>query len=255
MKPYCYLFALVAAPSVFGFGTLIQTFESGEDTSDWGNSFWDAPAGFTATTPSFLDSSIGGAQAGYGSTSDGQDARRVYKFNTANLDYTSEYTISLYIVLSSDSIPSSGEFSVINGNYGGESFGDLRVVSDGDNLDWEARDDSVFQDVGIDLAADTPYFIQFTIKPETATYDVYVAEVDTFGVVQESGSLTDLSIASYVITNDNYSTLRVHANASAGTLDFAADNINIANVPEPRAFAALAGCVALAAVWRRRQQS
>lgn len=252
MKLYLFL-PLLCAQSAFGFGTLIQTFESGENTDDWGNSGWSAPEGFVASQPSFLSPSLGGLQAGKGSTSFGQDATRVYKFNTADMDYTIEYNISMYVQLTSSSIPSSGEFSIINGNYGGDSFGDIRVVSDGDGLDWEARDDSSFLDLGIDLSANTPYLIQFTIKPESATYDVTVSEVDTSGVVQNSGSLSDLSIGANVITNDNYATLRVHANASAGTLDFEADNINISNVPEPQTYAILIGLAALTLTAYRRR--
>ncbi|GHC09586.1 PEP-CTERM sorting domain-containing protein [Cerasicoccus arenae] len=112
MSPYYYLLFIAATHSAFGFGSIVQQFEPGESTADW-NSTWEAPDDFAISAPSFLASSLGGLQDGVGSTSFGQQAYREFLNNTANLDLTINYSMSLYVEISFGlDTPASGRFHV-----------------------------------------------------------------------------------------------------------------------------------------------
>ncbi len=242
--------ALAAIAPLHGIVQLSQTFEVGEDTSDW-NSSWVAP-GYQGDAPTFLDESLGGFQAGTGGSTDSQEAYREFKNNTAGLNLLEAYTMSMYLELNFGvDIPASGNFSISNGDYGANA-GQLRLNgNDGaGDIAWTASDyGSSFVDLNIDLEFDTPYLVVLDIDPVAKTYGVTVSRVNAAGVVQETGSASDLAIDPNVFINGQYGKLLFHVEGSAGEVDFTVDNINISSVPEPSyglAFGAIAGAILLA---------
>ncbi len=222
--------------TALGLGSIIQTFEVGEDTSDWGDD-WVAPVGYTQSAPTFLDEALGGQQAGMGTTAVGQEAYRIFKNNTAGLDLVSaSYRMSLYVQIDFGADPpSSGNFAIANGDYGAFA-GQLRLNGDGSNGDipWMASDGTSFVDTGINLTFSTPYFTEFIFDPVAQTYDVTVSRVNVAGVVQETGSASGLGYYPNAQTNGQYGKLLFHAAGSAGDVDFSVDNISVTNsIPEP----------------------
>jgi len=247
---------LLSMGSAHGIVQITQTFEVGEDTSDWGSE-WVAPAGYDGDAPTFLDESLGGFQAGEGISAVGQEAYREFKNNTAGLDLTQAYSMSMYLQLDFGvDPPASGNFSISNGDYGANA-GQIRLSGSesSGNIDWTATDyGSSLVDLGINLIFNTPYLVIFDIDPVAQTYAVTVSRVNAAGVVQETGSASGLAIDPSVFVNEQYGKLLFHVDASAGDVDFFVDNIDISSaVPEPSALATVFGLSALLCVSRRRR--
>ncbi|MGE9291647.1 MAG: hypothetical protein ACQKBT_11685, partial [Puniceicoccales bacterium] len=204
--------------------------------------------------PAFLDASLGGTNYGYGTTLAGQEAYREFQNNTVGLDVgVDSYSISLYTGLNfSESVPASGRYHIYNGNFGA-NFGHIRVGTEGESLAWEAYDNTAgWQEIGISLATDKAYYIEFVINTAASNYDITVSQVNTDGSVVESGSLVGLEVGH--LNPNEYGKLGFHLEASAGTANFAVDNINISSVPEPEAFAAVMGLGFLAITLMRRKR-
>ncbi len=116
----CSLLAAFVAVSASA-QTLVQTFESGEDTSNWGAN-WVAPGQFDANGVGFMNNSVGGNQAAQASTQFGQEAHRDFRNNTAGVDVEAEaYEISLLLQMDLNpggASPASGNFYIIDGLLG-----------------------------------------------------------------------------------------------------------------------------------------
>lgn len=80
------ILGIVGIASTVSAATLVQTFEAGEDTSNWGASWTEGDV-----TDTFLEQSLGGLNAGSG-TSASQSFSRSFKDNTAGLDLASAYS-------------------------------------------------------------------------------------------------------------------------------------------------------------------
>src|ERR1700743_1257849 len=106
-------------------GSLFDTFETGEDTSNWGAS-WSG--GAIANT--FLDQSVGGSNAGAG-TSETQSFSRSFKNNTAGINLSQSYIMNMFLQLDTFDGPSGGQFEIIDGDYGTGNAGDIRVATTG----------------------------------------------------------------------------------------------------------------------------
>lgn len=253
----CSLLAAFLTISASG-QTLVQTFEAGEDTSNWGAN-WVAPGGFTQNAAGFLDSSLGGSQAGSGSTSLGQEASRNFRNNTVGLDVdTDSYSVSMYLKLVLDgSGPASGHFFVLDGAFG-DYTGNIRISYDASGAlsGLEAADGSDWDALNVTLDASSPYQIQFTVDPIAKTYSTTVSEVDASGAVLSSDTLNNLAITGNAINNHQNGQLVIHADTSAGTVGFEVDDISIqsAAAPEPASMAvfALGTTVMLIVIKRRR---
>ena len=237
--------------------TLVQTFEAGEDTSNWGAD-WAAPGGFTENAAGFLNASIGGSQAGSGSTSFGQEASRVFRNNTVGIDVdTADYSVSMYFKLAlNGSNPASGHLYVLDGSFG-DYTANIRLSYDaaGTLTGLVAADGSGWATLNVTLDKTSPYRFQFTVDPTAKTYSATVSEVDANGVVLSSDTLNNLAITGNAINNHQNGQLEIHADASAGTVDFMVDNISIqaAAIPEPASMAILGfGGVALFIAVKRR---
>ncbi len=216
-------------------GQIVQTFEEGEDTSNWGAD-WVAPGGFSQNAPTFLDPSLGGAQAGLGSTQSGQEASRIFRNNTAGIDVaTTPYTISLYVQLdlAPEGLPASGHFNVLDGAFGDYTANVRLNYNDGVPTSWEAADGSGWQDLSISVSEAAPYRIQFTVDPINKVYSTTVSQVNSSGAIQSTATLNNLAITGNAINNHQNGVLFFHADTSAGYVDFKVDNISVSAVPEP----------------------
>lgn len=249
------LFAITSATSLSQGAAITQTFEPGEDTSNWGpGSVWQGGS----TTSTFLDSSLGGLNAGGGASST-QGFVRPFRDNTVGIDVTTAYTISMYIEVATFDGPSGGQFEIIDGSFGSANAANVRIrtenLGDGDYIyHWEAKDAGSWVDMGIDMVLGTPYRVEFAINPETFTYSPTINLVSTTGAILETGSLSNLDFDQNVINNGQNGELRFYIQASAGGTGAAVDDINITNIPEP----ALPGIIAsatLALALRRRRMS
>ncbi|MEM1060250.1 MAG: PEP-CTERM sorting domain-containing protein [Verrucomicrobiota bacterium] len=218
--------------------SLTQTFEPGEDTTDWGNAGFSSPL----TSPTFLDEPIsspfGGTTAGGGETIP-QNYTRQFRNNTVGLDVEDDaYTIALYVQLdlfSGDG--SSAQFQIFDGSFGNNNTANIRIEQAASTFQWQARNASnVWQDVGITMEFGEAYYVQMFIDPVGLTYDVLIANVNPNGSVVSSASLNDLTISGQVITNDANGTLSFF-NFASGTdnVGTRVDNITIVQgvIPEP----------------------
>ena len=245
----------LAIASHAGAATLSQNFEAGEDTSNWG-------AGWTggAIEPAFLAPAAGGANSG-GGASDTQSFSRSFKNNTAGLDLTSAYRISLDLQVDLFDGPSGGQFQILDGDFGSGNAANLRVFTQdngGGNFTfhWQARDNLTgWQDLGLGLDLSNPYRVELTIDPETFTYAAAVHALDGSGNVLNSGSLTGLAFDQNVINNGQNGNLNFYIQASAGGTGVRVDNINIQTVPEPATAAPFATAALILALRRRRKTS
>jgi hypothetical protein len=217
--------------------SLQQTFEPGEDTSDWGSS-WVGPSGFSTAAPGFLDPALGGTQSGFASSQFGQEASRDFRSNTVGLDtHTDSYSVSMYVQLSLDagSTPASGYFYILDGTFGDYTANIRLTYNNGSGSELDAYGNNGWQPLNVNLDLSNPYLIQFTVDPTAATYSTTVSEVTTSGSVLSSASLTDLAITGNAINNNNNGQLLFHIEGSAGYVNMNMDNINItpASAPEP----------------------
>ncbi|HEY4416364.1 MAG TPA: PEP-CTERM sorting domain-containing protein [Verrucomicrobiae bacterium] len=209
-------------------GTLSDTFEAGEDTSNWGASW----SGGT-TTNTFLNSSFGGLLAGTGSSA-GQSFSRSFKNNTVGINLSQPYYISMYVQLNTFDAPSGGQFEIIDGAYGSGNAVDIKVALVGSQLVWQARDNNNgFQNIGLDFNLSTPYQVSFAVDPASFTYSVTINEVTGTGGVLDSASANGLSFDHNVINNGQNGTLLYYIQGSAGTINAMADNITISTTPTP----------------------
>jgi hypothetical protein len=224
---------ILTCSSVFG-ATLSQTFESGEDTSNWGPSGWSGGA----IDETFLTLSFGGTAAG-GGASQTQGFDRVFRDNTVGLDVKDAYTISMYVQVDAFDGPSGGLFEIIDGAYGSNNAANLRIFTEEVEpgvyeYHWQARDASnQWLDLNIDMDLGTPYHVELSINPATFTYSATVQSVTSGGVVLQTGQVTGLSIDQNVFNNNANGDLRFYIQASAGGTSALVDNINITGVPEP----------------------
>ncbi len=236
--------------------TLVQTFEVGEDTSNWGAD-WVAPGQFDANAPGFMNTSVGGNQAAQASTEFGQEAHRDFRNNTAGVDVaTAAYEISLLLQMDANpgGVPASGSFYVMDGTYGEYAAGIRLIYNAGIASALEAIDGTSWEALDVDLAVGVPYFFQFIVNPVAATYSATVSQLNGLGVVQSTATLTGLAITGNVFNNHNNGQLLFHVESSAGHVNYAVDNIRVSNIiPEPASAAmlALAGVIMLSSARRR----
>lgn len=162
--------------------TIAQTFESGEDTSNWGSSWTGG-----SVAPTFLSSSLGGVSAGTG-TSASQTFSRTFRDNTAGLDVTSAYTISAYVQVTTFDGPSGGSFEIIDGAFGNANAANLGIrtetVSPGNFVfHWQAKSGGVWTDLGLTLDLGAIYEFELGVDPEESEYSATVRRVTAGGVV------------------------------------------------------------------------
>lgn len=253
-KTYCALTLLFAVSA--SAQTLVQTFEAGEDTSNWGAD-WVAPGGFTSSGPGFMDPSIGGNNASFRTTEFGQQTSRDFRNNTAGVNVQSAaYEVSLLLQMNfyppGSAGPASGTFDIIDGTFGDYATNIRLTYNAGIPSVLEALDGSNWRVMDVDLAVGVPYFIQYIVNPVTATYSATVSQLNTFGVVQDTVTLTGLAITGNALNNHNNGQLFFYANTSAGFVSFQTDNIRVTNnIPEP-ASAALFLVAGAVVCFRRR---
>lgn len=254
------VFPLVAALFVtagVSFAALQQTFEDGEDTTNWGNA--EHPSTWTngSVDDTFLDMALGGENAGTGS-SQTQGFSREFKYNEGGVDVTDPYSMSMYFQIVSFDTPDGGEFYILDGNFGAENTGNIRLVADGEGgYVWQAKnggqnDWDDFAD--ITFALDQPYWVEFSIDPDALKYSVTLQAVDSAGNIQETETLFDLSFENTIIQNGNNGKLTFHIQASGGSANVQVDNINIQGVPEPTSAALLAGGMVVLLARRNRRR-
>ncbi|MGC4014136.1 MAG: hypothetical protein QM755_06390 [Luteolibacter sp.] len=247
------LVAGFAAP-ICGAATVSQTFEAGEDTTNWGST-WNGGS----TVPAFLDPSAGGLLAG-GGASNSQSFSREFRNNTAGLDITTDYSIAMDIQVNTFDGPSNGQFEIVDGSYGSGNAANLRIftLDEGDgnySFHWQARDNNAgWQDLGITMNLGSIYHVQLSIDPDAFTYSAVVSLVDSGGNVLNTSSLADLAFDQNVIGNHQNGSLLYYIQASSGGSSVFVDNINIQSVPEPESFIAVLGASAVFA-FKRRQTS
>lgn len=248
MKRILYCLGLVTIFPLLGHAQLSQTFEDGEDTTNWGAS-WTG-GGVTAT---FLDEALGGENAGDG-TSSTQSFSRSFKNNTVGLDLSEAYSMSMYVQLNTFDGPAGGVFEIVDGDYGTGNAGNLRVTTTGTPgvFKWQARDqNSGWLDLDIELDLANPYRVVIDVNPATFTYSATIQLTDAAGNILDTGSLSGLAFDQNVINNHQNGTLLFYIQASAGGTEAMVDNINIGGVPEPSAVL-LAGCSLTVMFLRRR---
>ncbi|RYD60789.1 MAG: PEP-CTERM sorting domain-containing protein [Verrucomicrobiaceae bacterium] len=235
MKTTC-LLPIIGAGMVLspvGAATIVQTFEDGEDTTNWGSTWTGG-----AIAPAFLDASAGGENAGGGGSLT-QSFSRTFRDNTAGLDITTGYSIRMDVQVDSFDGAANGLFEIVDGAYGNGNAANLRIFTEdlgGGNYayHWQARDNiQGWLDLGLTLDLGDPYQVEFVIDPESFTYSAAVRALDGGGNVVNSALLTGLAFDQNVINNGQNGNLLFYIQASAGGTDARVDNINIESVPEP----------------------
>jgi len=251
--PYCisaWIITLALCASSHG-ATLTNNFEVGDTDSDWGSNWTSG-----IVTAGFLDPSFGGIQSG-GSVDINQGFFREFRNNTAGLDVTVGYTISMYVQIDTFDGIAGGTFEIADGSFGSNNAANIRIqATSATEYKWQARDNSSgWQDLGITMNLSQPTFIQLAIDPETNTYDATVSSVTGNGAIVNTGSLTGLAFDQNVINNNANGNLLFHVQASAGGTSVRVDNISIettANIPEPAIPGILASSALVFALGRRR---
>ncbi|WP_035611354.1 PEP-CTERM domain protein [Haloferula sp. BvORR071] len=233
--------------------TISQTFEAGEDTSNWGSSWSNG-----STVPTFLSTTLGGQSAG-GGASLTQSFSRSFKNNTAGLDLATAYTLSMYVQLDTFDGPAGGLFEIVDGDFGSGNAANLRISTEETSpgifaYHWQARaNNSGWLDLGITMDLASPYHVELAVDPVTFTYSAVVQAIDPDGNVLGSGSLNNLAFDPNVINNHQNGTLLLYIQASSGGTDARIDNINIQSVPEPSAVLMASAAAATLAFARRRR--
>ena len=241
--------ALLLAPC--GAATLAQTFESGEDTSNWGSS-WSAGG----ITTAFLSNSLGGELAGSG-TSATQGFARSFRDNTAGLDVNAAYTITAYVQVNAFDGATGGLFEIIDGSYGNANAANLGIrtetVSPGVFVyHWQAKDGGVFRDLGITLDLGGVYQFELSVDPLAFLYSAEVTRVNPDGSTISSAGLSGLAFDSNVIANHQNGELRFYLQSSGAPIVANVDNINIQGIPESPSSILAAGAITLGLHRRRR---
>lgn len=249
LLPLAFLFAL-AAPSP---AQLSQTFETGEDTTNWGTTSWSD--GVIVAT--FLNEEFGGLNAGSG-TSDSQSFSRSFRNNTAGVDVTQAYTMSMYVQLNTYDGPDGGVFEIVDGAYGSGNAGNLRVTTTETPgvFAWQARDNNLgWLDLDLVMELGNPYHIVLAVDPASNTYSATVQLTDTGGGVLETAALFNLAFDPNAIGNGQNGVLLFYIQASGdGGTEALVDNINITGVPEPST-ALLLGITLSAHLFLRRRRN
>ncbi|MFC5051420.1 hypothetical protein ACFPK9_12470 [Rubritalea spongiae] len=232
MKTSLVLSSLFFAQAAILHAAISQTFETGEDTSNWGSGSTWSGLGITAST--FLDSSIGGSSSGFGDHNV-QNYSRSFQNNTEGLVVSTDtYEMSMYLIFDQFDVSSgSGKFEVFDGDYG-SSTANLKVDSTA-GMEWQVNDGGSWVNLGLTAQVGSIYHISYIVDPTGGTYSASVAEVDTFGVVQGSSVSTsgvDFQ-SSNAVGNNQSGKLGFHIDVSSATVDFRVDNINIDAIPEP----------------------
>lgn len=251
MKELLYLLITIGTYVIPSSATiLIQTFETGEDTLNWGSDWNNG-----SISGSFLEPSLGGSFAGSGE-SNGQSFWREFRNNSAGIDITLPYTASMYVQLNAFDGPTGGQFEIIDGAFGSANTANLRIdtrsLSPGVfSYYWQAKDNGSWQDIGVEFELATAYRVDLAIDPTSFTYSAFVAQITPSGTMLNSGSLVDLGFDPNVITNHQNGELRFFVQSSAGGTVALVDNINIEGVPEPSVIM-LAAMTTLFTLRRRR---
>jgi len=230
--------------------TIMQTFETGEDTSAWGST-WSGGS----VVPTFLSSSFGGELAG-GGTSSTQGFSRAFRGNTAGLDVASAYMITAYVQVNTFDGAAGGLFEIIDGSYGSANAANLGIRTETISpgvfaYHWQAKDGGVWRDLGIALDLGAAYQFALSVDPLSFLYSAEVTRVNPDGSAISSGGLAGLAFDPNVITNQQNGELRFYIQASGGGTDAIVDNINIQSVPEPSPMALVAGAALLG--WHRKR--
>lgn len=254
MKTHCLLTAWITTLALCASShgaTLTNNFEAGDADSDWGATWTSG-----IVTAGFLDPAFGGIQSG-GSVDVNQGFSREFRNNTAGLDVTVGYTISMYVQIDTFDGLAGGTFEIADGSFGSNNAANLRIqATSATEYKWQARDNSTgWQDLGITMNLSQPTFIQLAIDPETNTYDATVSSVTGVGAIIDTGTLTGLAFDQNVINNNANGNLLFHVQASAGGTSVRVDNISIettANIPEPAVIAFAGGLLPFWALRRRR---
>lgn len=219
------LAAALIAPALAG--TLTQNFEQGEDTTNWGASW----SNLSQVETNFLATGFGGIQAGGGKSKSSQEYSRDFRNNTAGVDITTGYSISMYVIVGTFDDPNNGEFEIVDGKRTGGHTANLRVRNTGGSgLSWEAYDEVTgWVDLGIELSLLSPYLVELVIDPVASQYSAAVHQVDGDGNVLATGSMTGMD---YIPSADN-GQLLFYTQGASGEVGFLVDNISISAVPEP----------------------
>ncbi len=252
MKRIAATLLLTVGLPLIGYSQLSQTFEAGEDTSNWGASWTGG-----GTNATFLSQSFGGLVAGDG-TSSTQSFSRSFKNNTAGISLSDAYTMSMYVQLDTFDGPEGGQFEIVDGDFGTGNAGDIRVTTTGTPgvFAWQARDQNAgWLDLGITMSLSNPYHVVIAVNPADFTYSATVQLTDTDGNVLNSASLSDLAFDQNVINNHQNGTLLFYIQASAGGTEAQVDNINIDGVPEPSTIALLGASGLAFVLYYRRKAS
>jgi hypothetical protein len=166
----------------------------------------------------------------------------------------------MYIgIAQGDPAPSSGNFHIIDGDFGQRAVDISLEGYTGSSPVWKASDGSGgyvnFTTIG--FAFNTPYFLSFTVDPLSLKYSATISQVSTTGAVLQSQTLSNLSIGASMVSNHANGQLLVHVEGSAGNTLFKVDNLEITDltaIPEPGATALLvAGTLGGYAMLRRRR--
>ena len=255
MRKLSFLVTLLAVLPLTAFPQLTQTFEVGEDTSNWGDAWTGG-----SITGGFLSPAFGGQLAGTGTGSlNGLSASfyRSFKNNTGGVNLSSPYYLSLYIQLSSAA--NSGEFQVMDGEFGGANAGSVRAVFTGTPgvLQWQANDQNTgWQTLDVAMLLATPYQVIIAVDPATRTYSATVNQTDADGVILDTDTRTGLAFDQNVINNHQNGKLQFFLQASPGTTTVVVDNIRIQDgaVPEPTT-ATLLACGLATLLFRRNRRA
>ena len=210
-------------------GAVTQTFEAGEDTSHWGSVGWSV---LDDNTTTFLTTNTGGYGAGQ---SDGhQHYKRKFRKNTAGVDVTQDYSISMWLKFDIPQSHHNFEFMAYDGSHGHERAAVVRIDN---NLQWQVgQRDSTWTNVGMSANGSSIYRVLFNIDVSDKTYDVTIAEY-----------ANNQQLVNTVTSTDNTSSQNVFQNKNNGQLgfflqnqdnpNFKVDNINITQgvqaIPEP----------------------
>lgn len=206
-------------------GDLYQTFESGEDTSNW-NSTWSNGT----VVSGFLDSSLGGLNAGSGDSSQ-QTYSRDFSHAPGIIDVTQPYYISLYVQVDTANLPADGQFDIIDGQYGSRAA-DVHVGLEDGQLVWQTGLNNSYQDIGLNASLANPYWIMMAVDPTAKTYSVTVAAVDTLGNVLGSPvTVNNLAGDQNAFNNHANGNLTVYLQASAGSASIRVDNLHLSDSP------------------------
>jgi hypothetical protein len=237
--------------------TLVQTFEVGEDTSNWGAD-WVAPGSFDANATGFMNPLVGGNQAGQASTQQGQEAHRDFRNNTAGVDVeAAAYEISLLLQMDLNpggASPASGNFYIIDGTFGEYAAAIRLNYTEGNMSALEAVDGSSWEALDVDLAVGVPYYFRFIVDPVAATYSATVSQLNALGVVQSTATLTGLAITGNALNNHNNGQLLFHVDTSSTYVIYAVDNIRVSNIiPEPASAALVLMALAVFGVINQRR--